>query len=54
MLDSVEECPPSQLVSLEAILIALASSTLHDEHYFSTAYRVGAGAAHPVSTTASV
>ncbi len=45
----------SQLVPLDALLLALASLTLLDEHYFSTtAYRAGAGAAHPVSTTASV
>ncbi len=54
MLDSVAECPPSQLLPLEALLMALASLTLLDEHYFSmNASSVGAGAAYPVSTAAS-
>ena len=35
ILDSTAACQPSQLVALEALLMALVSLTLLDEHYFS-------------------
>lgn len=50
ILDGVASCPPSQLVPLEALLMALVSLTLLDQHYFAAATRpLEASALQPVA-----
>jgi asparagine synthase (glutamine-hydrolysing) len=53
ILDGVASCPPTQLVALEALLMALVSLTLLDEHYFAGARPLEASALHAIPVVTS-